>query len=189
MIKIRQATPPDIPKVIELAMIIEKKMNSPILKKLGVTKTQKLFEESAAKGPNQRFGCNRTIVAEKNNQIVGIAYFYPNEDEVIIDAAFQNLLLEKQIVNEQCFPVSEVFGKELYLDTIAVDENNRNLGIGRKLIETLLPIAKRYGKNRIGLNVDKNNPKAFKLYQRLGFKEITKVQINAHEYIHMHLEI
>lgn len=57
------------------------------------------------------------------------------------------------------------------LFAIVVDKNYRNRGIGKTLIETMMEQAKqKFGIEILHLEVYEGNP-AFRLYERLGFKE------------------
>ncbi|MGM5484828.1 MAG: GNAT family N-acetyltransferase [Nanobdellota archaeon] len=63
---------------------------------------------------------------------------------------------------------------ELKIDAVAVDEGQRGRGIGTKLIAKAREIAKRRSYKRLVLNVVNTNPKAERLYKRLGFRTINK---------------
>lgn len=60
---------------------------------------------------------------------------------------------------------------ELYIGGIAVHSNYRGQGIGTKLIERVEEYGLKNGYNHLTLEVVDTNPKAHKLYQRLGFKD------------------
>lgn len=62
---------------------------------------------------------------------------------------------------------------------ISVKKAYRGLGIGTKLMETMLKVANAQGYQRISLSVQKANP-ALRLYQRLGFQIIKE---NEEEYL------
>lgn len=59
---------------------------------------------------------------------------------------------------------------DLYLAEIAVAEGYRGQGLATKLINMLISKAKDEGYQRVILDVDFKNPKALKLYQKIGFK-------------------
>ncbi|MFM1845577.1 MAG: hypothetical protein RIS19_50, partial [Actinomycetota bacterium] len=58
------------------------------------------------------------------------------------------------------------------IQTIAVRENKRGLGIGKKLMDTLTSKATELGAKQIFLEVRADNPVAQKLYELFGFKQI-----------------
>ena len=62
---------------------------------------------------------------------------------------------------------------------ISVKKAYRGLGIGTKLMETILKVASEQGYQRVSLSVQKANP-ALRLYQRLGFQIIKE---NEEEYL------
>lgn len=62
---------------------------------------------------------------------------------------------------------------------ISVKKAYRGLGIGTKLMETILKVANAQGYQRVSLSVQKANP-AVRLYQRLGFQIIKE---NEEEYL------
>ena len=62
------------------------------------------------------------------------------------------------------------FSDEVNIVTIAVKKEYRNLGLATKLIEQVKIIAKEKGLNKLSLEVSVNNPTAYLLYEKLGFK-------------------
>lgn len=59
---------------------------------------------------------------------------------------------------------------ELYIDSIAVPENCRGKGVATVLLKSVIEKAKNMGLPAVGLLVDTGNPKAEKLYNRVGFR-------------------
>jgi len=64
---------------------------------------------------------------------------------------------------------------ELYIDGVAVAPEARGLGIGTKLLDEVLVIAREGRMRWVRLDVIDTNPRAQSLYERLGYK-VTKVQ-------------
>jgi len=62
-------------------------------------------------------------------------------------------------------------GAELWLIDISLLPQWRGKGIGGALIAQLQDEARTGPAGRVGLNVDRTNPNAYRLYQRLGFVE------------------
>jgi len=52
---------------------------------------------------------------------------------------------------------------------LVVEEQYRNLGIGKKLIDAFFEWAKNMGVNKVSVNVFSGNEKAIKFYNRCGF--------------------
>ena len=65
---------------------------------------------------------------------------------------------------------------EIYIDNIAVSEKARGLGVGSILIDKAFDTAiSMKGIDKVSLAVIEDNPKAHKLYKRLGFKDVHKI--------------
>ena len=60
------------------------------------------------------------------------------------------------------------------IQTIAVSESHRGLGIGRKLMESLLNFARKQSAKEVFLEVREDKPTPQKLYLSLGFKAIDR---------------
>ena len=78
---------------------------------------------------------------------------------------------------------------ELYLDSIAVNEAYRGQGIATKLLKAKIKKAKAMGMPAAGLLVDKGNPKAERLYNRIGFSYVGEAMWGGHEMKHMQYKI
>ena len=60
--------------------------------------------------------------------------------------------------------------KELDIDAMGVDEEYRNRGIGRQLLEFIKDYAKDNGYTDLRLTVNEENENARHLYEAVGFK-------------------
>jgi ribosomal protein S18 acetylase RimI-like enzyme len=60
------------------------------------------------------------------------------------------------------------------IQTIAVSESHRGLGIGRKLMESLLDFARKQKAKEVFLEVREDKPTPQKLYVSLGFSAIDR---------------
>lgn len=186
---IRFATKEDSQAIAPLILVILKDMELPLLEEVSEPIILSVLSE-AIKNPIYRFGYQRGLVYEKDGEVAGVAFGYPAEDEPIIDGPLRRALKEHDLSQDiKLFIDPETLPNEWYLDSISVNEKYRGLGIGSKLLDALPEIAKREGKKVIGLNVDKENPAAKKLYSRKGFKDITEMTISGHLYDHMQKEI
>lgn len=63
----------------------------------------------------------------------------------------------------------------LHIDPIVVSAETRGLGIGTKLIEATFEYAKKLHKRKVILEVVDTNPRAKKLYEKMGFR-VAKVK-------------
>lgn len=66
----------------------------------------------------------------------------------------------------------ETSAGELYIDSIAVPESCRGRGVATLLLNAVKDKAEAMGLPAVGLLVDKDNPKAEKLYVRVGFRHV-----------------
>lgn len=74
---------------------------------------------------------------------------------------------------------------ELYIDSIAVPENCRGKGVATVLLNAVIEKAKGMGLPAVGLLVDTGNPKAEKLYGRVGFKFVGNNTWGGHPMKHL----
>ncbi|MDR2465197.1 MAG: GNAT family N-acetyltransferase [Streptococcaceae bacterium] len=174
--------------LIDLVMVILQDMELPILMKIGIDETRKLFIE-AMQTSGYRYASERSIVATFEGQIVGVYYGYPNEEEADVDVAIQEILWRNYQIVDKVFQETESVGSEWYLDSLVVHSDFQSQGIGSLLIEHAKHTAKASGKSQIGLNVDKGNPKAQKLYGKKGFRVTSELILAGHAYNHMNAEV
>jgi len=182
---IRGAELKDGPEIAELIMIILKDMELPLVEELGHEEIVRLLIE-AYPNPKYRYGYARGIVYEKEGEVAGVAFGYPDQDEAQIDLGFQEVLQANGYSPEkQLFGDPEVFPDEWYLDTLVTAPKYRGYGIGSALLEALPKFALAANKQSIALNVDLANPKAKKLYSSLGYEKVEELIISDHTYEHL----
>ncbi|MGX6961673.1 GNAT family N-acetyltransferase [Vagococcus xieshaowenii] len=183
---IRRATLSDRDQIIPLIMVILKDMELPFLDKYGEQTTIELLKKGF-ETQDYRYSYHRAIVAEEDKEVVGVAFGYRDIEENCIDrpleAFFEAFGIESE---DKLFVDSEVGKNEWYLDTISVRDDQRGKGIGSQLLAALpdfcdYPV--------IGLNVDLQNPKAEKLYEKMGFKTVGEMTLSGHLYHHMQKKI
>lgn len=185
MIKIRKAQAADLPRLIELEMVIIDEMQTRAFLELGPKRTQELLFEASQADPQGRYHYSRALVATENTEIVGLAYGFPASEEAVVNLKLDALTKEKYQIQDKFFPDPEVIGAEWYLDSLVVDSNWQNRGIGTALLNALPAAAQQAGATIIGLNVDDQNPQAKALYERQGFSPITRIKIGSHDYTHL----
>ncbi len=88
------------------------------------------------------------IVAEVSGQVVGILYYFFKETDIPI--------MTKR--------------KTLYVDTMAVEEKYRGMGIGTAMFDTVKKIALQSGCTHMELQVNAKNSAAQKMYDNYGFR-------------------
>ena len=67
---------------------------------------------------------------------------------------------------------AETEGGEFYIDSLAVSSNFRGKGIAKQLLAAAIEKARELGIPKVGLLVDKGNPRAERLYASIGFEYV-----------------
>lgn len=186
---LRPAEKKDLDAIAQLVLVILKDMELPFLEEVSEEKTLEVLKTAALKD-NYRYSLKRGLVYEVDNEPAGIAFAYRDDEEKVVDLPLKEALKEHHLPEDlQLFTDPETFPNEFYLDTISVFEKFRGKGIGSKLLEALPQWAKENQREVIGLACDKQNPKAKKLYQKMGFEEVGVYQLSGHDYDHMQWKI
>ena len=150
------------------------------------TKHAKEFAKYALEHHGGEFGYDCHTVVEYNGKIVGIGAEYSGQN------AFSFMWNgARQILSFYPFPTSLVVmvrglqaesvmklpKKDVhYIGHLAIDPDYRGLGIGEKLVEYHVENAKKLQREKIELDVAETNPRAKKLYEKLGFAMVGKVR-------------
>ncbi len=73
--------------------------------------------------------------------------------------------------------ISRHSGKESHMGTLGISvlEGYREMGIGSRLMSSLLDSAKKAGLKMVELEVFANNPRAMHVYKKLGFRQVGRV--------------
>jgi len=124
---------------------------------------------------------DRAIVAySTDNELLGMAGFQHNQ-RPLVGLEFEHFQkhfgffkgLYRSVLMEMLFSRRAENEKQLLMDGIVVKEEYRGKGIGKKLFKGLEAYAVANQFTSIRLDVIDENPKAKKLYEKIGF-EITK---------------
>ena len=122
-------------------------------------------------------------VYEKENQTVGLILAYNSNDVKKLDAPILEHLKSKNIFLNSFD--KECFENEFYIDTVSVSEKFQGAGIAKELFSFIEKKAKELGFKKVSLLVDFENPKALALYEKIGFKKNTILEVSNHNYHHM----
>ncbi len=136
-----------------------------------------------------RFSFQSVHVALLKKRIAGQITAYPARYLSELNLGFKpfynpNAIDKDQKINS-LLESKEVFDDEYYIDSLAVFESYRGLGIARNLIQEVALNAGSEGYNKLSLLVDINNEAAEKLYEKLEFKVDKHINILGHPYKHM----
>jgi GNAT superfamily N-acetyltransferase len=133
-------------------------------------------KEKAIEIYKKGLNADRVFYAVIENNVVGLAGLH-YENKNFIDVEYSNL-------RKHFNPFSSYFIYSIYklispkiredvlrIDSLAVKESVRGFGIGSQLIDKVFQFAKSKGFNEVILEVVDTNPRAKKLYEKVGFKE------------------
>jgi len=134
---------------------------------------KKIFQQ-----PGNLFSFEHSYFIEVNNKIAGMALGY-NWEQKRREELHTGLLLVKYLkwsfftrifylLKAQSL-VGKVLENEYYLSNIAVYPAFRALGLGTKLFSEIKRESDKTGANKIVLDVETNNKRAIKLYEKLGY--------------------
>ena len=134
---------------------------------------KKIFQQ-----PGNLFSFEHSYFIEVNNKIAGMALGY-NWEQKRREELYAGLLLVKYLkwsfftrifylLKAQSL-VGKVLENEYYLSNIAVYPAFRTLGLGTKLFSEIKRESDKTGANKIVLDVETNNKRAIKLYEKLGY--------------------
>jgi ribosomal protein S18 acetylase RimI-like enzyme len=71
------------------------------------------------------------------------------------------------------------------LDSIVTKHAARGKGVAHQLLQALPTLASAAGETIIGLNCEKDNLQAKKLYEKVGFRTVSERILSGHVYDHM----
>lgn len=181
-ITLRRATPDDAPAI---ARAITMAFGEDMTRRLCGDRGPEIIERIVRMDDTQ-YSYRNTIVCLVGDVVAGAICGY---DGARLHELRRPVL---EILREECGTritvTDETSAGEFYLDSVGVMPEMRGHGIGARLLERMRNEAFAAGHDRVGLLVDDINPKAEKLYQRLGFRRVGEVSFIGHTMHHMQCE-
>lgn len=137
-----------------------------------------MFATLAARDDTQYSYRNALVAVGDDGEPVGVCVAYDGALLETLRRPFFETVSSKlgqhlEGVEDECEP------GEYYLDTLAVLPSYRGQGIASALLKAMIERARECGKPA-GLLVDKDNPRARRLYERVGF-----VQVGERPFVHV----
>lgn len=118
------------------------------------------------------------IVAEYENEVIGIVYSYPSKFHEISEET------RKFFPGDRLRFLADFYNSRvddsLFLDSIYIDEKFRGHGIGKKLIELTKEKAKNMGYKQLSLMVMSDNHIARRAYERSNFTIVKHINVKEH---------
>lgn len=182
---IRHPLSSERPQIIPLIELIMHDMELPILDHIRPEVFRTMLEE-AMLDDQFRYGLKNTLVYIHEGKVAGAIFGYHGHLEDTIDDAFLKLYAAHHIQHQlPLYEDKETMPGEWYIDILAVYPEYRRLGIGRKLLIEVENLARQQGATKIALNCEKDNTKAYQLYEKLGYTPESERVLSGHPYFHM----
>lgn len=130
-----------------------------------------------------RLSYNNIYTYEVQNELSGLIIAYDSnrvselDDPILKHLSSKNIFLNS--FDRECFK------DEFYIDTLSVFEKFQGRGIAKELFCFMEQRAKELRFEKLSLLVDVENLKALSLYEKIGFKKNTILQLSQHDYHHM----
>ena len=135
-----------------------------------------------------QYSYRNTLVAIDDGEVVGCIVAYNGADLHMLRRAFIAEAKASFGIDYSNMD-DETQEGELYLDSLAVDSNNRRKGIATMLLNAATERARRLGIPAVGLLVDKGNPNAERLYTAIGFRYVNDTEWGGHPMRHLQKSI
>jgi ribosomal protein S18 acetylase RimI-like enzyme len=186
-LKIRLAIPQDNKSVAELLVQAMDELALKFVNSSRLSDALPVFELFFQKKNNQ-YSYDNTIVCEDKGEVIGSITGYDGGKYTTLRQPFLDHLIKNYSFNNKDLE-DETSAGEFYLDTVSVLPSKQGLGIGTSLIKAFIDRARLLEHKRVGLLVDRENPEAMKLYERIGFELLDKKIFLGREYFHLIFEL
>jgi ribosomal protein S18 acetylase RimI-like enzyme len=135
-----------------------------------------------------RLSYENTIVKELDGQVVGFLLAYHGSQADQLDQPIIDRLI--QVTGRRDITLSkEANEDEYYLDSIAVFDEYQGRGIAKELMRAFEQAGIDKGYTKLSLLVDKDNPGAGALYEKMRYKGADRVTIGDYDFLRMIKEI
>ena len=156
----------DVQKIIFLISLSDENAMLHVSNCTDIRDARKKFEENFHR-EDVYFGYKNVLVIKEKEKIVGCIVFFSGEEE----DGFKNIVEESEVIEK------EAENDELYIDSLAVDEDYRGLGLAKKLVNAVFKEAKVKGINKVSLIVDEKKEYLLGVYKKMGFHVANKVTL------------
>lgn len=174
-LEFRQANPSDVEEAVPLIYSAAPEVFDYIF----LPHIAKQFLHFAFQSKKGLFGCENHLVAVSDENVVGIGAFYSGKEYTRLALAHSKSVMSFYGL-KKCWPVlkrglqfrfflTSPSRDEEYIANLGVSEKLRGHGVGTQLILHAKERAIKKGKKIYSLDVAVNNPRAEKLYSKLGF--------------------
>ena len=133
-----------------------------------------------------QYSWQQTLVAGVDGEAVGAVVGYDGGELSRLREGTYGVI-RKTIAEAQPI-IDETEAGEYYLDSVGVLPHFQGRGIGRVLVAAFCSKVFAEGHQRVGLIVDRENPRAESLYASLGFRRVGTKPFFGHHMWHLQLE-
>ena len=141
------------------------------------------FMNWCVENENTQYSYQNAWVADENGEVIGAVVLYNGADLYLLRENVNKYI--KTVTLKPLQPEDETQAGEYYIDSFGVSQEHQGKGIGsRMLIHLIEEYAEKQGFT-LGLLVEKENPAAKRLYERLGFKKVGEKMLVGKEMEHM----
>ncbi|MFT4832384.1 MAG: ribosomal protein S18 acetylase RimI-like enzyme [Psychroserpens sp.] len=181
---IRKATSRDAQSIASLLMLVLENMVYKFIGETDYTKAKEFLIYFLSRENNQ-YSYQNCYVAEIGNEIIGVVNLYNGAElhelrQPVLEHIHHYYSTDLHIEDE-------TQAGEYYIDTIAVRSSEQGKGIGSKILLYLIDKYVVKKKQTLGLLVDVNNPRAKKLYVKMGFECVGKKVLLGHHLDHLQI--
>lgn len=136
--------------------------------------------------PKSQYSYTNCYVLEIGNQVVASINIYDGAQLEELRKPVLHYL--KQEYQREIQPEDETQAGEMYIDTFGVDPFMQGKGLGSTILQQVIQLIVHEQGKTLGLLVDDDNPKAKRLYERLGFTVVGRKTLMGHQLDHMQIQ-
>jgi ribosomal protein S18 acetylase RimI-like enzyme len=143
------------------------------------------FMNWCVENENTQYSYQNAWVAEDENQIIGAVVIYDGAELHFLRKNVENYI--KTVTIKPFKPEDETQEGEYYIDSFGVSKEHQGKGVGSKMLSHLIQEYSLTQGLTLGLLVEKDNPAAKRLYERLGFKKVGEKMLVGKQMEHMQI--
>ena len=154
----------------------------------GLASFHHLMTDLVERTDSQYSYLNTLVALSDSDELAGICVSYDGASllrlrKPFIEEAFRRFGMDHSNMSP------ETSEGELYLDSLCVDANFRHRGVATALLKASIDKARRLKLPKVGLLVDKGNPKAERLYREVGFEYVNDAEWGGHPMRHLQYDL
>ncbi|WP_381420008.1 GNAT family N-acetyltransferase [Staphylococcus hyicus] len=180
---IRKATINDATAIATLTYLIWQDMELEIVRKYQQSEVIQAIKDSVISS-SYRNSYHHVHVYDVEGQVAGMIVTYDGNKELYYEQCWTMLHRAKSLPlsTKTPLPVKEAEDTDRYIESIATFPQYRGRGIAKALMKHIF---EKYKGQTLSLNCDRNNVRARRLYENVGFKSYIEKTLYGHVYDYM----